>query len=541
MNKKKLLFILPPYLPFDEYHPKKIGQKLPILSPPYGVLSLISYINKDKKYDCKITDLNEFIIHKSEQNNYQEFILNEIKKNIYYSKPNYICISALSNNAFDHIITISKECKKISPTSTLLLGGGPATNLYDELFKKIPELDAICYGEGELPLYYMLENSVIPEKLHHISPAWITKTSLQQKIQPEHHFIQNIDEIPLIDFSYIDLEKYNGRSYIYKENDSERIEVSIHTTRGCPYNCSFCTNKKIHGQKIRYMSTERVIETIKYYKEIYKMKILFIEDDHFLSNKNRAIQILYAAKDLNVEIEFPNGLAVFQIDERIAKTFADCNIKVLILAIESGSDYVLKNLINKPLRKEKIKYVVSILKKYDFKLHAFIVIGFPYEEDQHREESLNFLINLGLDWFHIFIVAPIAGSRLYEQCREKGFLLINNHVINLAQCNISAPGVIPEKINEYAYIMNIILNYMENNNLKTGNFDRCKDYFKNVINHYPHQAIAHYALYATYQKTNEKILMNYHYTKFFDIYFNNEYYKKIVKTLQKKGYVFDGL
>ena len=62
-NKYKILFIIPPYLPFNEYKPSKVGQKLPTLTPPYGVLSIISYINQNKEYDIEILDLNYEIIN----------------------------------------------------------------------------------------------------------------------------------------------------------------------------------------------------------------------------------------------------------------------------------------------------------------------------------------------------------------------------------------------------------------------------------------------------------------------------------------------
>jgi radical SAM superfamily enzyme YgiQ (UPF0313 family) len=525
-SKEKILFIIPPYLPFDEYHPKKAGIKIPTLTPPYGVLSIISYINQNNEYDIEIFDMNEILID-YKGNTHKELLISYINNKINSFK--YICISALFNTCFPHLKYICKRIKEVHPLSILLIGGGLATNLYKDLVCEIPEIDALCYGEGEIPFKKLLNNKK--------SPAWITKESLEAGIMPEYEFIEDLDDIPIVDFSYIPLKKYNGRSYIDKNLDDGKIEVSIHTSRGCPFNCCFCSNGTVHGKKVRKMSEERVLDTIQWYIDDYNMDILMIEDDHFLSNKKRALFLLDKIKKFNISVEFPNGLAVYQIDEDIAKALSECNVKVIPLAIESGSEHVLKNIIKKPLKKEQIFKAVNILRKYDIKLHAFVIIGFPGELDKHREETLELLINLDIDWVHVFIVVPIAGSRLYAQCEKEGYLLTKDYnQYTISKCNIKAPGIDPEAIEKYAYYMNIKVNYLENSNFKAGNYDACTPYFKNVVNHYPDNAIAHYMLYKIYMEISCLISAGYHYIKFRK---RNDFYKNLVEQFKKEGYIFD--
>jgi len=544
MLNNKILFIIPPYLPFDEYKPSKVGQKLPTLTPPYGVLSIISYINQNKEYNIEILDLNYEILNTPnlEVNKYQEYIINIVTIKLKSFDPKYICISALFNTSFPHMKYLCPIIKEILPENILIIGGGLATNLYEDLFTEISCIDILCYGEGELPFKKLLDDKE-NKQVHEISKSLITKKSLKLNIKPEYDFIYNLDDIPIINFTYINLKKYNGRSYVDK--DSNKIEVSIHTSRGCPYNCCYCSNYIVHGKKIRIMSNERFLETIKYYINNYKMNTLLIEDDHFLANKERALYLLEEIRKLNINIEFPNGIAVFKIDEEIAKALADTKIKLLPLAIESGSEYVLHKIINKPLKKEQIYKAVKLLKKYNIRLHAFIVIGFPNEYDKHRKETLDLLLDIGIDWAHIFIVVPIAGSRLYQQCKDNGYLLTTDYnKYTVSNCNIKAPGVKPEQIEEYAQYMNLIVNFLENTNYKNNRYDICLPYFQNVVNHYPSHAIAHYMLYKIYIKS--KILNNiekaeYHYNLFNNLKINNEFYKKIIDKFKKEGYNFDRL
>jgi len=541
-HSNKILFIIPPYLPFDEYAPSKVGQKLPTLTPPYGVLSIISYINQNKEYDIEILDLNyEIINNKLIVDECEDILQKIISVKLRTFNPKYVCISALFNTSFPHMKYICPLIKNTLSKSILIVGGGLATNLYKDVFNEIPEIDLLCYGEGELPFKKLLEQLPQGKQPHEISPAWISDKSLQMQIKPEYDFIYNLDEIPIIDFNYIDLKKYNGRSYIDK--DSDNIEVSIHTSRGCPYNCIYCSNYMVHGKKIRTMSNEKFLETVQFYINNYNMNTLLIEDDHFLADKKRALFLLEEIRKLNINIEFPNGIAVFKIDDEIAEALAKTKVKVLPLAIESGSDYILHAIINKPLKKEQIYKAIKCLKKYDIRLHAFIVIGFPDEFNRHREETLNLLIETGIDWSHIFIVVPIAGSRLYKQCEEKDYLLSKDYNdYTISKCNLKFSGELSSKeLEEYSQYMNLKVNFLENSNFRNKKYDICKQYFQNVVNHYPSQAIAHYMLYKIYHEEKKINLKEHHYNIFKELLMTNDFYKNMINKFKKEGYTFDRL
>ena len=474
---KKILFIIPRYSIFGEYSENIIS------TAPYGILSLISYISKNSKYDIRIIDFNH----------------HNINFNIYYFKPDYVCISALFDSNFTHIKYIVPVIKKLYPKCILLVGGGFATHMYKLLLKEVPYIDAVCYGEGELPLKKLLEGK--------FSPAWITNESLRNNIVPKHDFIEDLDEIPVINFDYIDIKKYNNRSPTlidtFNDIEKDKVEMNIHTSRGCPFNCIFCSNSKIHGKKIRYMSIERIIETIKYYINNYNMNVLLIEDDNFLFDKNRALEVLDMIKEFNIKVEFPNGVAVNRIDDDIAKSLYEANVDVVPLAIESGSNHTLR-IMKKPLRKEQIYKTVKSLRKFNIRIHAFIIIGIPNELDEHRKETYDMLLKLGIDWVYFFIALPIAGTELYKICEENGYLINNSYDdYNVTKCNIKAPGVDPDNIEREFLYMTMVVNYIANYNYRNEKYEVCLPYFLNAVKKYPNNVIAQYMLYNTLKKMNK--------------------------------------
>lgn len=475
-----ILFIIPPYLPFEGYDSKNEDFKMPNFTAPYGILSMISYLKNE--HNIKIIDFNYILL--SVKRHFKRFIINNIEKEINNFKPDFIGISALFDSNFSHLKYIIPAIKQFYPQGKIIVGGGFATSMYNLLLEELP-IDIVCYGEGEIPLKKLLEGKS--------SPALITKENLD--VIPRSDFIDDLDEIPILDFSYVDIKQYNNRSPLM--TGQNKTEMNIHTSRGCPYNCIFCANGKIHGKRIRYMSIEMVRKTIKHYIDNYNMNVLLIEDDNFLVNKERALKILRMIKEFNIRVVFPNGLSVSGINDDISKAFKEAGVDVVSLAIESGSEHVLK-IMQKPLKKEQIPKAVNSLKKFGIRVHAFIIIGIPNEFDEHRKETLDMLINLDIDWAYIFIAIPITGSKLYELCEEHGYLTNKDYDnYNTRECNIKAPGVDPISIKKEAYNMIMVVNFILNSNYRNKRYEVCLPYFSSAVEKYPNNKIARYMLRKT--------------------------------------------
>lgn len=504
---KKILFIIPPSFNIEEIN-SDVSDKMPVFTIPYGVLSIIAYAKKYSRtrVEGKILDLNLEIYKFSKKYNNTDFmdklrIL--IKQAIQSFQPDVIGISALFNICYSYLEIISSEVAELEYRLPLVIGGGVATNLYAEVLAQFPRIDAACYAEGEIPVCYLLDAENSYTYLEE-SPAWITRKSLQEKRDPKPLYVDNLDDIPFFDYSIIDINQYQGRSFSTMYREQMNREMSIHTSRGCPFNCVFCANGSVHGKKIRYMSVEKVLDEVKGMLKLSQINVLLIEDDHFLSNKNRAKIILENLSELNIRLEFPNGLAVYAIDDEIAALLKKAGTVTATLAVESGSNYVLQHVINKPLRIEMVEKAVNSLRMQNINVHGFFVLGLPGETENHRNETLILMKKVGFDWVYPFIAIPIAGSRLYNECREKGYL-INNDFSRciMTKGNIKAPSIDPDKLEEEVYLMNLDVNFVNNFNYSQGYYYKTIEYLKPIAQRYPSHAFAHYYLSKAYIMSGE--------------------------------------
>jgi len=527
---KKILFIIPPYFNADDYLNKSRAAVLPAFTIPYGILSMEAYLEATcaAPVELQLLDLNITLQRLVDENfggDYMAVFGDEIAERLRAFRPQFAGVSALFNSSNRYIQGIVKACKDVDPAIITLAGGGLPSAAYKLMLEGCPDLDAVCKGEGELPMRDLLEADD-PWTVIGAHKSWIGRDGLAANKTPQHTFLDDLDDIPPFDYAGINLDFYNNRSIDKQYAGRPKREMAIHTSRGCPFLCVFCSNPSLHGRDVRTMSVERVIADVRRMKEEFGMTVLLLEDDHFFNDKERAKTILRELAALGIRVEFPNGVAVYAIDEEVAELFSKAGVSAVALAVESGSDHVLNNIIRKPLKKRLIRPAVEALRKFNVRSHVFIVIGLPGEQDEHRQETLQMLLDCGFDWVHVYLAMPIFGSRLYDICVENGYIENTKSQDFVATKSvIRAPGVDPVKLEAYAYEMQIRVNFVENHNMKIGRYDVPMFYMKNVVDKYPGHAFGHYYLSLCYRATGDTARADEHFEKFVDICAKDDWWR----------------
>lgn len=531
---KKVLFIIPPYFNADDYLNKSRAAVLPSFTIPYGILSMESYLKVRCKsgIDMQLLDLNvtlQKLVEDKFEGDYTAVFGEEIERRLCAFNPQFVGVSALFNSSNRYIQDIVKVCKDFDPDIITLAGGGLPSAAYKLMLEGCPQLDAICKGEGELPMRDLLDADD-PWQIIRAHKSWIAREELAENKIPQHTFIENLDDIPPFDYKGINLDFYNNRSIDKQHAGRPKREMAIHTSRGCPFLCVFCSNPSLHGRDVRTMSVERVVSDVRRMKEEFGMTVLLLEDDHFFNDRDRAKEILRELAALDIRVEFPNGVAVYAIDDEVAELFSKAGVSAVALAVESGSDHVLNNIIRKPLKKRLIRPAVEALRKFNVRSHVFIVIGLPGEQDEHRQETLQMLLDCGFDWVHVYLAMPIYGSRLYDICVEKGYIdNPQSQDFVATKSVIRAPGVDPVKLEAFAYEMQLRVNFVENHNMKTGRYGVPMDYLKNVVSKYPGHAFGHYFLSKCYRATGNEALADEHFARFLDICERDDWWRDMAE------------
>ncbi len=503
-QKRNVLLIALPYL--MELGKSKNVKLRTYKAFPYGLLSLATYAKKKAEeklnvyvLDCNIyddTDLNTLIKEK----------LNEIK-------PNIVGLSIMFDSSYKHLKDIAAIIREYNNDIIIVLGGASATASYEAILKEQENIDGICYFEGELPFFELATSENMLDYLQN-DKTWITKKSLIEGRIPQKKLITDLDEILNLDYSLVDISSYGMTEGFspFSGNKKEGNQFFIITSRGCPYKCVFCMHSSDNDKSMRYASVKEVIKHVKFLVTNYNMKILTIYDDQLLVNQKRAKKIFSELAQFNLRIECPNGLSVAFMDDELIKLMKNAGMDSVCLAIESGSPYVLNKLIHKPLKLEMVKPVVQSLRKHGFWIQGFFVSGIPGETDEHRDETVKFIKDVGLDWSGFSLATPSRGSELFKICTEKGYIKKDLGIdeIDPNKYIINAPEYTPDYITKKTYLMNLDVNFVNNYRMKIGDYRIAADSFKDVIRRYPFQAFAHFYLakaLSALNEDNEEILL----------------------------------
>lgn len=339
--------LVEPKSPFYNFYSAFV-KRLPLLGPLY-----LGTILKDRGHD--VTIYNE---------NIKELDYSRIKDS------DVLSISTISTTA-PRGYEIASDFKKLNPRGRVIIGGSHATFLPEEAAQYA---DQVVTGEGEPVICDVIEEG--GDKIVAGSP------------------VQDLDGLPFPDLSLID-----G----FKERPAT---TPISTSRGCPFDCTFCSVTAMFGRKYRFRSTESVIEELSQRQHRH----IFFYDDNFDANKPRLKELL--TQMIRRKLTPPWTAQVradVAKDDELVQLMARANCRQLCIGFESVDPEVLKSY-NKRQTPEDVTRCIEVLHKYGIRIHGmFISEGYSDIYDR-----------LGIDSLQLSILIPIIGTKLYTKVKSAG-------------------------------------------------------------------------------------------------------------------------
>ena len=204
--------------------------------------------------------------------------------------------------------------------------------------------------------------------------------------------------------------------------------VSIITSRGCPHLCIFCPIHLTMGRKWRAHSAEYVLAHIKMLTERYNAQSIQFEDDALTCDKARFEKIIDGILENNLKISWgtANGVRVDTINDiKLLEKMKRSGCTYINIGIESGSQQVLNNIIQKKISLDTARSVASLCKRLKIQLSAYWTIGFPGEDMDDIHSTLRFALELDKKYDvypYVNYVIPFLGTKLYDICKENGYL-----------------------------------------------------------------------------------------------------------------------
>lgn len=347
-------------------------------------------------------------------------------------KPELVGITNPFTSQLKNAIAVANLVKETNPHIPVIVGGPHAT-VSPRDFLSETNVDIVVMGEGEL---------ILPEVVNYFGgdgkhPRDIKGIAFRrggrgdivvnQRAAP----VEELDDLPFPAYHLLNLGDYflvhekgfKGRSYA-----SVSQTMPVITSRGCPFNCCFCSVHLHMGRRWRGHSAHYVLEHLKFLKERYGVRHIDFEDDALNLNKKRFSEILdgMIQEKLGLTWCTPNGVRADLLDESIIKSMKKSGCVRLSIAAESGDQETLDKIIDKGLDLRNVISSAELLNKYKISTHSYFVVGFPGETQAKIQRTFDFATML-LKKYNVVpsitMANPLIGTRLYLDCKKEGYLV----------------------------------------------------------------------------------------------------------------------
>jgi anaerobic magnesium-protoporphyrin IX monomethyl ester cyclase len=384
--------------------------------PPLGLLYIASYLrNKIPGIELKVTDGSITTYSKA---------LEEVQS----YKPDVIFMSyftPLAPSAYAFI----NDVKSLFPKTLVVSGGPHVTVLPEEGFER-SKSDVMVTGEGEITACEIIKMFGETKNIGEMAWAEIDGVAFRRngviERTPTRQFIQDLDSIPLPARDLVDLKKYQGW-YVYKR----RPGTIMFSARGCPYQCTFCSNQvwKTSKPYLRLRSPENVVDEIDEMMKKYGIREFYDWADEFNNSAKNAIGICEEIKRRGIDVTWHTQVRAHPMSDELAQAMADAGCWLAYVGIESGNPETVEG-IQKHITLDQAIHCCETLKRHGMKVSGLFMLfnvweqngELRYEDTKMTEQTLKFaryLIDKKLiDYLGCTATTPYPGSKLYEIARR---------------------------------------------------------------------------------------------------------------------------
>lgn len=336
------------------------------------------------------------------------------------------CFSAVYTT-YLNCVDLAKKIRNKYPNKKIIIGGVSPTL---QPLKMDTVFDSVFSGQAE---------DIICDYINDLDSGE-TKRFYAQK--------HPIDINKYLPYREILTEDYIRTSSIFsgKLEYDEGGSTSIMFSRGCPFNCYFCSSAKLYNRKIQFRSTASIQQEIQSVYERYKIKQFRVQDDTFTINK----RYLKELTDMLIQqkIHYRCSTRIDVVDYETVDMLYTSGCREVGLGIEVADNEILKK-INKGITIEKAKEAINIFKKFPIKIRLFFIIGLPYDSMETVKKNIDFIEEMQVDGITTGRFIPFPGSDMGDNLTKHNILSIKEKTcMNIGRHLDRKPNILRTDISE---------------------------------------------------------------------------------------------
>ncbi len=229
-------------------------------------------------------------------------------------------------------------------------------------------------------------------------------------LNPPAALIPNLDDLPIADRSML------PQNIDYFNPVVKRMPfTTMFTTRGCTARCTYCTSPVFYGNKVRFISAEKVVREMEICQNLGYREIFF-RDELFTASKKRVFEICERIKERKLDLTWICSSRVNNVDPDMLKVMKEAGCHLIRFGVESGAQEILDN-VNKNITVDETRKAFQWCHEFDIDTHAHCMVGSPGETKETIERTIKFILEIEPTVITFGITTPYPGTPLFEEVK----------------------------------------------------------------------------------------------------------------------------
>ena len=416
--------------PGQTFYPKSYrASRFGSIGLPLGLLYVASLLeaggSKVEVLDCMVSEGSG--PYRSGGKNGYGLPAREVQQRVRASRPDIVGIGSQFAAQEDNSVSVADQVKGVDDSILVVLGGSNAGCRGAHLMEGCESIDVVVKGEGERTVQSLIDFHRGLKRMDDVKGV-VFRGEDGMRDTGDGPLVERLDDIPFPAYHLLNMEDYLtlSRRGVYARGRDVDRNISMITSRGCPFNCVFCSISGTMGRRWRTHSPEYVMRHIDLVGSRYNVKHIHFEDDNLLLEPSRFIQIMERLREAGISWDTPNGVRVdTRISAEMLREMRNSGCKSLTIGVESGDQRSLDEGVHKGLSLSDVEEFASRCRAVKLPLKAFYILGFPGEDVKSMNRTVEYALRL-LDEYDVepinFIATPIYGTELYRICSKRGYL-----------------------------------------------------------------------------------------------------------------------
>ena len=334
-----------------------------------------------------------------------------------------IGVSVMFSQQWPHVAAIVRALRAAFPDVPILLGGEHPTATWHYILERCPEVTVCVLGEGEEAIVDLAAWITGARGLDDIPGIAFRRDGVPHCTAPRRR-LRDVDHVARPAWHLFPLENYLAQGFGHGVDRGRSMPMLA--TRGCPYQCTFCSSPDMWTTRYYVRSVSSVVDEIAAYVERYRISNIDFEDLTMFIKREWILAFCeeLQRRDLRITFQLPSGTRSEALDAETLAALSRSGCSNLTYAPESGSPRTLKR-IKKAVHPERVLESMRLAKRCGVNIKANLMIGFPDETRRELLQTVWFGVRaawLGVDDIPLFPFSPYPGTSLYDELRRDGSL-----------------------------------------------------------------------------------------------------------------------